>query len=671
MTEYISYRLEHCRCAAVPKATNAPPLGATAHSHPSEPAISLPNGKPAAKFKPTQRAKAIQGRGKGPSSPPIDCPVHNLQQRSRVEQIAQLILRSKRCLVVTGAGISCSAGIPDFRSGTGLFTMLRDQHGDHIQQGRDLFDAQLFNNETTTRIFHRFIGQFKQSIQHVQPTPTHQFLQWLHSQGRLHRWYTQNIDGLEAKTGLPVLGQLQPRPADITQPPTLPDRAQRTLAKTYSHPTSPVTHPAVEVSETDSPPLSPASTSSAPLAPVLPIPSPCSPSRILRDPRSIVVPLHGDLDQLVCPLCSTYYPFTPAFFPHYQDGEAPVCPHCDRLNSARLSNGRRPISVGRLRPNIVLYNEPHPSGDLIAKVMNSDVRHKPDLLLIMGTRLNVYGCKALVKSLAKTVHQHKHGRVVMVNLEPLQGREWEQFIDIQVLGRADDMVRDILRVRDSQTCLTQFWPSARVAATNHPEPSTTVATDTKPAASLKRKYSDPCPQPLPPSPTPVPLRKTNSLPPADPPRTASASTVRQVRKTQRSSKPTVTAASDTEAAAPRAKRQRKPSTDHVAVIVPKLTRSRSATVTVGLVPAQCDQSAQRPPRPPTKAKTVRQENGPTTSIGAPGTRASLGQYFTKVKLGAAKQEAKAGPNGRNITAPDVTIESTETRSLRRSPRLAV
>ncbi|KAJ1983831.1 NAD-dependent deacetylase hst3 [Dimargaris verticillata] len=670
MTEYISYRLEQCRCSAVPKATNAPPVDEATNSPPAGPAILLPKAKTTSKFKATQQSKAAQGRGKSSLSPPIDCPVHNLQQRSRVEQIAQLILRSKRCLVVTGAGISCSAGIPDFRSGTGLFTTLRDQHGDHIQQGRDLFDAQLFNNATTTRIFHQFIGRFKQSIQHIQPTPTHQFLQWLHSQGRLHRWYTQNIDGLEAKTGLPVLGQLQPKPADIAQPAALPDRAQRTLAKTYSHPTSPVAHPKSGLSEIDSPPLSPTSTSSAPLVPELPIPSPCSPSRILRDPRSIVVPLHGDLDQLVCPLCSTYYPFTPAFFPHYQDGEAPVCPHCDRLNSTRLSNGRRPISVGRLRPNIVLYNEPHPSGDLIAKVMNSDVRHKPDLLLIMGTRLNVYGCKALVKSLAKTVHQHKHGRVVMVNLEPLQGREWEQIIDIQMLGRADDMVRDVLRVRDSQTCLTQFWPSVAVTAANYPEPSTTVSAGTKPLVTLKRKNSDPCHSLLPPAPTPVPLRKANSLPPADPPCTASAPTRKRVRKT-RPAKSTATAASDTEAAAPRVKRQRTTSTDCMTTVVPKLTRSRSATVTAVSVPAPSDQSAQRPPRPSTKTKAARQVNGSTTTIGAPGTRASLGQYFTKVKLGVVNHETKPGPKGRGVAVPAATIESTEARSLRRSPRLAV
>lgn len=34
----------------------------------------------------------------------------------------------KNIIVLTGAGISVSAGIPDFRSDKGIYAMLRDQH---------------------------------------------------------------------------------------------------------------------------------------------------------------------------------------------------------------------------------------------------------------------------------------------------------------------------------------------------------------------------------------------------------------------------------------------------------------------------------------------------------------------------------------------------------------
>ncbi|KAJ1977137.1 NAD-dependent deacetylase hst3 [Dimargaris cristalligena] len=454
MTQYIPFSKRHCTCSSSRSCHSDPSPSLAAKARYSNPKLSTP----------------------APDLPtPSTCLAHSSAARLEIEKVAKLILASKRCVVVSGAGISCSAGIPDFRSSSGLFSTLKEQHGNHINQGRDLFDAQLFNSETTTRIFHQFIGQFKQSIENVQPTPTHQFLSWLHSQGRLTRWYTQNIDGLEAKTGLSVLGQLRAKPSLEKAPvgqdeldyfrftpsdDLYPDPTQRTLP---SRPARSLSPESLTSSDDGSAPASPQPTStplSSRIATPMGYPSPCTPSRISRDHKSTVVPLHGDLDQLVCPLCSTYYPFTPAFFSSYQQGEAPICPHCAKLNDNRLEAGRRPISVGKLRPNIVLYNEPHPSGELIAKVMNTDVRLKPDLLLILGTRLNVHGCKALVKAMARTVRQQKHGKIIMVNLDPIQSKEWDDLIDIQVLGPADDLIRDIIRVRDSQTCLTQFWGSS-------------------------------------------------------------------------------------------------------------------------------------------------------------------------------------------------------------------
>lgn len=45
---------------------------------------------------------------------------------------------------VLGAGISVQAGIPDFRSETGLFQTLKKDHSS-LSSGKDLFDASVFN----------------------------------------------------------------------------------------------------------------------------------------------------------------------------------------------------------------------------------------------------------------------------------------------------------------------------------------------------------------------------------------------------------------------------------------------------------------------------------------------------------------------------------------------
>ena len=58
-----------------------------------------------------------------------------------------------------------------------------------------------------------------------------------------------------------------------------------------------------------------------------------------------------------------------------------------------------------MRPNIVLYNEAHPTGDIVAEYANSDVRRRPDLLLVCGTSLKVDGIKVLVKSFAARVRE--------------------------------------------------------------------------------------------------------------------------------------------------------------------------------------------------------------------------------------------------------------------------
>lgn len=139
--------------------------------------------------------------------------------RRSLSDLSLSVAKSKKIVVVTGAGISCSCGIPvsflplqsvimpliefqDFRSSDGLYALVKEQYPDVVLKGRDLFDASLFRDATSTSVFYTFIAQLKQSIDSALPAATHHFIKTLDTKKKLLRSYTQNIDGLEARAGL-------------------------------------------------------------------------------------------------------------------------------------------------------------------------------------------------------------------------------------------------------------------------------------------------------------------------------------------------------------------------------------------------------------------------------------------------------------------------------------
>ena len=126
-------------------------------------------------------------------------PPSSLLPSFTLEAIASLITsgRARRILVLTGAGISVSCGIPDFRTpGTGLYSNL---------QRFNLPDPQaIFTLSYYRRNPHPFIALARELYPSLfTPSPTHHFLTLLHSKGLLLRAYTQNIDGLEYLAELP------------------------------------------------------------------------------------------------------------------------------------------------------------------------------------------------------------------------------------------------------------------------------------------------------------------------------------------------------------------------------------------------------------------------------------------------------------------------------------
>eukprot|EP00301_Raphidiophrys_heterophryoidea_P027735 c9800_g1_i1.p1 GENE.c9800_g1_i1~~c9800_g1_i1.p1 ORF type:complete len:438 (+),score=130.85 c9800_g1_i1:102-1415(+) len=106
-------------------------------------------------------------------------------------------LKGEEVIVMTGAGVSVSAGIPDFRTpGTGLYDNL---HKYNLTSPEDVFHIEYFKHSPDA-FYTLCKGMWPDNFS---PTPTHYFIRLLHEKGLLLRCYTQNIDSLEARAGIP------------------------------------------------------------------------------------------------------------------------------------------------------------------------------------------------------------------------------------------------------------------------------------------------------------------------------------------------------------------------------------------------------------------------------------------------------------------------------------
>lgn len=112
-----------------------------------------------------------------------------------IDHVLEKIKSSNNIIVITGAGISTSLGIPDFRSSKGLYSQLTSLG---LSDPQEVFDIELFH--TDPKIFY--------SIAHkILPpkdvyTPLHSFIRILESKNKLLRNYTQNIDNVEQNAGI-------------------------------------------------------------------------------------------------------------------------------------------------------------------------------------------------------------------------------------------------------------------------------------------------------------------------------------------------------------------------------------------------------------------------------------------------------------------------------------
>lgn len=122
-------------------------------------------------------------------------PRKRLPTELTIDKLVDAINKAKNIIVLTGAGISTSLGIPDFRSQSGLYTKLASLG---LSDPQEVFDLNIFRQDPS--VFYAIAREILPVT--TKFSPTHLFIKLLQDKGKLLRNYTQNIDNLEHYAGI-------------------------------------------------------------------------------------------------------------------------------------------------------------------------------------------------------------------------------------------------------------------------------------------------------------------------------------------------------------------------------------------------------------------------------------------------------------------------------------
>ena len=115
-----------------------------------------------------------------------------MQEPKQLQQLQEMVDRSRRIAFFGGAGIATESGIPDFRSVDGLYNQ-RYKYPPEVMLSHSFYVAH-------TEEFFDFY-RTKMLYLDAQPNAAHKKLAELETAGKLTAVVTQNIDGLHQKAG--------------------------------------------------------------------------------------------------------------------------------------------------------------------------------------------------------------------------------------------------------------------------------------------------------------------------------------------------------------------------------------------------------------------------------------------------------------------------------------
>lgn len=236
----------------------------------------------------------------------------------------------------------------------------------------------------------------------AEPTPFHTFLQSLNARGQLLRVYSQNIDGMEKKSGL-TSGIPKVQEVGSTEERERGGRSGLELR----------------------------------LDPQCEIP--------------ICIPVHGSCHDMYCPICNQHSAIV-EFLPSIAQGTLPLCPRCSSRNQHRVQRGMRRRPIPLLRPNVTLYNEGgHPDAEAIGEVTLRDLnelgaaRAGHAILIVAGTRMAIPGIQKIIESFAKIIKQRNprtgYPRVILLNDQQPKASRWTETFDIWLKGNLQDFAK--------------------------------------------------------------------------------------------------------------------------------------------------------------------------------------------------------------------------------------